>query len=87
MHRSFQYPSNIQEIPKIREDLEFLKAEWKIAKTETRQILVIIEEIFSNIVRFAFTDKKEHVVHIRLTLADDSIEIAVIDDGIPFNPL
>lgn len=87
MHRSFQYASNIQEIPRIREDLEFLKSEWKIAKTETRQILVIIEEIFSNIIRFAFTDKIEHVVDIHLTLVDSRIEITIIDDGIAFNPL
>lgn len=87
MHRSFQYTSNIQEIPRIREDLEFMKREWKIARTETRQILVIIEEIFSNIVRFAFPDKKEHLVDIQLTLADDMIEIAIMDDGIAFNPL
>ena len=87
MHRSFQYPSNIQEIPRIREDLEFLKTEWKIAKTETRQILVIIEELFSNIVRFAFPDKEEHLVDIQLTLNEDFIEIIILDDGIAFNPL
>jgi anti-sigma regulatory factor (Ser/Thr protein kinase) len=64
-----------------------MKTEWKIAKTELRQIMVIIEEVFSNIVRFAFTDKKEHLVDIQLTLSDDQIDISIKDDGIAFNPL
>lgn len=87
MGRKFQYPSHIQEIPNIREDLEFLNSEWSIARSETRQILVIIEEIFSNIVRFAFNDHKEHHVNISLDLSDSQIEIEIIDDGIAFNPL
>lgn len=87
MDRAFQYPSHIQEIPRIRKDLEFLKQEWEIPKSEIRQILVIIEEIFSNIVRYAFEDKQEHAIDLRLGYADNQIEIEIIDDGIAFNPL
>jgi len=87
MDRSFQYRADIQEIPQIREDLEFLGTDWSIAKSETRQILIIIEEIFSNVVRYAFPDDKDHRVDIRLNLSDSHIEIEIIDDGIAFNPL
>jgi anti-sigma regulatory factor (Ser/Thr protein kinase) len=88
MDRSFQYRSDIQEIPTIRKDLEFLNTEWSIPKSETRQILLIIEEIFSNIVRYGFIeDKHEHHVDIRLGLQDGQIEIEIIDGGIAFNPL
>ncbi len=87
MDYSFQYQSHIQEIPGIRKDLEFLELECSIPKSEVRQILVIIEEIFSNIVRYAYEDKLEHEVHIRLGCNDKVIEIEIIDDGIAFNPL
>lgn len=87
MDRTFHYRSHIQEIPRIREDLEFLNLEWSIPESEKRQILVIIEEIFSNIVRYAFPDKKEHQVEIRLALMDKQVELEIIDDGISFNPL
>ncbi|RLD91500.1 MAG: hypothetical protein DRJ29_14000 [Bacteroidetes bacterium] len=87
MDRAFQYPSHIQEIPHIRKDLEFLEQEWAIPKTEIKQILVIIEEIFSNIVRYAFEDRQEHAIDIRLGCDDNQIEIEIIDDGIAFNPL
>ena len=87
MDRTFQYPSHIQEIPRIRKDLEFLEQEWAISKSEIRQILVIIEEIFSNIVRYGFEDKKEHTIDLSLDYSDAQIEIEIIDDGIAFNPL
>ena len=87
MDRSFKYPSHIQEIPRIRKDLEFLEQEWAISKSEIRQILVIIEEIFSNIGRYGFEDKKEHTIDLSLDYSDAQIEIEIIDDGIAFNPL
>jgi len=87
MDHAFQYPSHIQEIPRIRKDLEFLEQEWAISKSEIRQILVIIEEIFSNIVRYGFEDKQEHTIDLRLEYIDNHIEIEIIDDGIAFNPL
>jgi len=87
MDRTFHYPSHIQEIPHIRKDLEFLDQEWAIPKPEIKQILVIIEEIFSNIVRYAYEDRLEHAIDIRLACTDIEIEIEIIDDGIAFNPL
>jgi anti-sigma regulatory factor (Ser/Thr protein kinase) len=87
MDRAFQYPSHIQEIPLIRKDLEFLKKEWAIPESEIRQILVIIEELFSNIIRYAYDDNLEHLVDVRLVNRIDHVEIEIIDDGIPFNPM
>lgn len=87
MDHSLQYLSHIQEIPRIRKDLEFLEYEWAVPKPEIRQIMVIIEELFSNIIRYAFDDIHEHIIHIRLTNSGSQIEIEMIDDGIPFNPL
>lgn len=87
MNQAFQYSAHIQEIPQIREDLKFLEKEWAIPKSETRQILVIIEEIFSNIVRYAFEDGDEHSIEIKLGNVENEIEIEIIDDGLEFNPL
>lgn len=87
MNQAFKYRAHIQEIPQIRQDLEFLKEEWAIPKSEIRQILVIIEELFSNIVRYAFEDGEEHTIDIRLGKSENEIEIEIIDDGLDFNPL
>ena len=85
--RTFTYRSEIQEIPSIRKDLAELQTAWSIPDSEMRQIGVMIEEIFSNILRYAYRDKLEHQVQIQLEKKDETILIQITDDGIPFNPL
>lgn len=87
MEKIYQYKSEIQEIQLIRENLASLANLWKIPESELRQIGVIIEELFSNIIRFAYDDNLEHLIDIRLLKADGEIRIEIIDDGIPFNPM
>ena len=87
MELTFQYRSEIHEIPNIRKDLGRLETEWKIPKSKMRQILVIVEELFSNIVRFGFEDNLEHEIGISMNRNENILEIEIIDDGIAFNPL
>ena len=87
MEHTFQYRSEIHEIPKIREDLGALEKAWEIPKSKMQQIRVIVEELFSNIVRFAYEDQKEHTIELRMNRMEDKVEIVIIDDGIAFNPL
>ena len=87
MEQSWKYRSEIHEIPRIRKDLEMLETEWSIPLSKKRQIMVIVEELFSNIVRFAYEDQQEHTIELRMKKNESSVEIEIIDDGIPFNPL
>jgi anti-sigma regulatory factor (Ser/Thr protein kinase) len=47
----------------------------------------MIEEIFSNILRYAYTDNREHQVLVSLEKKRDDILIRIADDGMAFNPL
>jgi anti-sigma regulatory factor (Ser/Thr protein kinase) len=87
MGYTFQYRSDIQEISQLREDLGFMKEEWHIPESEIRQILVILEELFSNVVRYAFHDSLVHHIVIRIDYTDSRVEIEMIDDGMAFNPV
>jgi serine/threonine-protein kinase RsbW len=87
MEQIFQYPAEIHEIPRIRKDLEMLEKSWGISRSKMQQITVIVEELFSNIVRFAYEDSREHVVEVRMNLNENILHMVIIDDGIAFNPL
>ena len=87
MEKVFQYKSEIQEIQQIRENLTELAELWTIPDSELRQLEVMVEELFSNIIRFAYNDNLEHQIEIRLLNGDRMVGIEIIDDGIPFNPL
>lgn len=65
MEKVFQYRSEIQDLPLIRQDLSGLAVVGNIPESELRQIIVIVEELFSNITRFAFEDSREHFIEIQ----------------------
>jgi serine/threonine-protein kinase RsbW len=87
MERSMKYLSTIQSIPLIRSDLQELAPSWGLPDAELKQITLIIEEMFSHTIRFAFEDETEHEVLVRISKLDRIISIEISDDGIPFNPL
>ncbi|MFO7932537.1 MAG: ATP-binding protein [Bacteroidales bacterium] len=87
MERTFRYSNHIQDVSKIGSDLSELASEWTIPGSELRQVVVIIEELLSNIVRFAFNDPDDHVIEVRVSKTGRVLAIRITDDGIPFNPL
>lgn len=87
MERTFKYSNDIQDVSRIRSDLSILAAEWSIPDSELRQVIVIIEELLSNIIRFAFIDSHEHLIEVQISKTDRVLSIRITDDGIPFNPL
>ena len=87
MEHRLLYPSDIHQIPSIRKDLGHLEDTWKIPKSKMRQLRLMVEELFSNIVRFAYEDPTGRKVEIILEKTEGAIRIEIIDDGIPFNPV
>ncbi len=87
MKKAFRYQSEIQAIPSIRNDLETLAGDWGLPDSELRQIILIIEELFSNTIRFAYEDELEHQLEIRISMNNGTVTIEMIDDGMPFNPM
>ena len=51
------------------------------------KICIVIDELLSNIISYAYQDKKEHIVDINIKLNGERLEIKITDDGFPFNPL
>lgn len=87
MERSFHYSNHIQDLSRIHTDLSKLASEWSIPESELRQITVIVEELLSNIIRFAFHDPDVHSIEVKISKTERLITIRITDDGIPFNPV
>ena len=49
-------------------------------------LTLVLEEIFINIISYAYEDKKEHQINISFFLENDSIIFEINDDGKPFDP-
>jgi len=46
-----------------------------------------LDEIFTNIVSYGFSDYDDHLIKINLLIEGKELNIRVEDDGMPFNPL
>ncbi|MGB5822737.1 MAG: ATP-binding protein [Proteocatella sp.] len=55
------------------------------------QVELAAEEIYSNIIKYAFTDSKESIfeknITFQLKLSPESLSMIFIDSGKPYNPL
>lgn len=45
-----------------------------------------LDELFTNIVSYAYEDESLHQIEIALSCADSSLHIRITDDGKPFDP-
>ena len=50
-------------------------------------VLLAIDELVTNCIKYGYDDSGEHVISIALSVEDQALKIQVIDDGHPFDPL
>ena len=50
------------------------------------KVNLIVDELISNIVSYAYQDDGEHDIEIELGLADNRLSMVITDDGVPFDP-
>jgi anti-sigma regulatory factor (Ser/Thr protein kinase) len=48
---------------------------------------LVVEEVFINIISYAYTDTKSHVIAVELNDTGETISITFTDSGIAFNPI
>ncbi len=77
-------PDNIERIHAFISD--FIKS-CGIGEPAVNNLDLIIEELFINICRYAYSDDKAHNVYISLSFDGSDITFSLEDDGLEFNPL
>ena len=70
----------------MREANEFLEIRSVSAPTVYKAGLVL-EEILTNIIKYAFDDRSVHEIRVLLSLSDTALTVEFVDDGREFNPL
>lgn len=85
--KSLQLRNNIEEVERLLDELEQACAQLGGATKPSRELLIAVEELFVNVVNYAFTDGGEHKIEIRLCGRERRISVELSDDGRPFNPL
>jgi anti-sigma regulatory factor (Ser/Thr protein kinase) len=58
-----------------------------LGEAAVHDLRLALEEVVSNIVRYAYRDRAEHLVRVRFVREGGGLRVEVADDGVPFNPL
>lgn len=75
------------QLARVADRLDRLGAEHHLAREVLADMQVALDEVLTNITNYAYTDKAEHEIHIRLQVLDNVLEAVIEDDGAPFDPL
>lgn len=75
------------ELARVAGLLDRLGAERHLAPEMVADMQVALDEVLTNITKYAYTDNAEHKIHICLRVLDNVLEAVIEDDGAPFDPL
>ena len=84
---SIRLKNRLTDLEKIRGAVEDLISGMSCTKRKFKEIDLVLEELFVNVVRHGFVDDKEHEIKLTLGCENDMLIIRMEDDGRPFNIL
>ena len=84
---SFQLKNNLSELDTLEERLDQFTQTLGLTKKCFCEINLVLEEIFTNIISYGYSDDDEHWVSFTLSHDGETMILQIEDDGVPFNPL
>ena len=78
--------NHMDELPRLIDAVAAFVAEHGIREDDGFELALVLEEIFSNIVSYAFDEPGGHTIGVDLERRDDVVHVQVTDTGRPFDP-
>ncbi len=83
---SFELKSSLSELDNLCQNLEDIGQKIGLSKKLIFEINLALDELFTNIISYGFSDKEEHTIKVTVTPQDGVLCLCIEDDGIPFDP-
>jgi serine/threonine-protein kinase RsbW len=78
--------NELASISVVRDALDRFGAEHGIPGAILIDLQVVLDEIISNVIKYAWPEGGAHELLVSLTAGDGAIEVEVVDDGRPYDP-
>ena len=75
------------EIPRLAREIETFAEAGDIGPADVGRLQLALEEAITNTIDYGLPVGGTYEIEVRATLEDGVVEVAVEDDGIPFDPL
>lgn len=84
---SLKLKNRLEDLDRLNRTLEFLRHRLGMSKKCSCETNLVLEELFTNIIKHGCCDGKTHSINITISLKKEILIIRVEDDGVPFNPI
>jgi serine/threonine-protein kinase RsbW len=85
--REIKLYNRLDELQRLNEGLEQIGAEVGWPERAVLDLSLACEELVVNIVNYGFPSGGVHPIDVRIQASRSSVEVKIVDGGIPFNPL
>ena len=79
--------NDISEISRVCDEVKSFCTSNNISDSCYQNIVLIIDEMVTNVILYAYKDQLEHCFHLEIVKDRGRVCIELSDDGVPFNPL
>jgi anti-sigma regulatory factor (Ser/Thr protein kinase) len=79
--------SKAGDLTAVRDMVAVLERERDLPPALVFDLYVVLDEVISNVLKYAYADDAAHEIHITLSATDKAVQIAIEDDGRAYDPL
>lgn len=83
----FELTNSLSELDELNRRIDQFGQAIGIPPKWIAKVNIAMEELFTNIVTYAFLDQAEHRIEMQFSFKPPQIIIRIEDDGVPFNPV
>ncbi len=85
MNISIKLKNRLVELEKLKQAVSKMSSSIDCTKRRFKELDLILEELFTNVVTYGFDDEKEHDIELSMSCNNNSLLIRMEDDGQPFD--
>ncbi|MBS0452622.1 MAG: ATP-binding protein [Proteobacteria bacterium] len=79
--------NDLANLPKLQQAFEQFGQQHCIPVQAINQLQVVLDEMVSNIIKYAWSDDSAHELSVSFGVSDNAVTLEFDDDGAKFNPL
>jgi anti-sigma regulatory factor (Ser/Thr protein kinase) len=78
---SFTLVNSLSELDTLTVQLKVAAEKWRLPQKTVLQLNLILDELFTNIVKYGYKDELAHIITISLDKKGSTLLVTMIDDG------
>lgn len=81
------FANDLNELERVTDEALAFAERFDISAAVDYSVRLSIEEIATNILKYAYKDTAQHKIRLRLEMEPEQVHLLLEDDGQPFDPL